>query len=617
MQEFRNNPLVSRDDLQGLAEYMISCAVKKLSPQKAWLNAGESGTKYPHKTAWAEGFLRPLFGLVPFSAGDAKGRDTGLWEVYRCGIINGTDPNSKEYWGDLKGKDQKIVEMTTLGLALAMVPEHVWEPLNHQEKENLAKWLFQINDAELASNNWVLFPVMVNMGLKKVNAPYSQEIMEAALDKIEESYLSDGWYSDGPTLQRDYYVAFAMHFYGLTYSVIMGDVDPQRAEIYRQRAAYFAKDFIYWFAKDGDALPYGRSLTYRFAACAFWSGLAYAGVEALPWGIIKGIVLRNIRWWLKQPIFDREDLLTIGYRYPNLKMAEFYNAPGSPSWAMKAFLVLALPADHPFWRAEEQELPELKSVSVQKQPFMIFSRTEQGGHIQALTSGQYARFEPSFMAAKYEKFAYSNVFGFSVPGGEYGLDQGAYDSMLALCEEGDNLYRVRRKCEFVKVSEEAVYSVWRPWENVRIETWLIPCGSWHVRVHKIKTNRNLASGEGAYAVNCDFYEDGPVQYEILSDDGSAKAFFPWASTGIVNLEGVRTGTVILAHPNTNLMYSRTNIPTLTGNIPAGEMWLSCAVLGVKSRSEAELSWENCPEYDRENNTFWIRYNGKCREYKEK
>jgi hypothetical protein len=30
--------------------------------------------------------------------------------------------------------------------------------------------------------------------------------MEAALDKIENSTLSDGWYSDGPSLQRDYYI---------------------------------------------------------------------------------------------------------------------------------------------------------------------------------------------------------------------------------------------------------------------------------------------------------------------------------------------------------------------------------------------------------------------------
>ncbi len=606
--------VTTRKDLQNLAEDMISCAVHKLSPEKAWLNAGESSAPYPHKTAWIEGFLRPLFGLVPLSAGDTTGRSAHLWEVYRTGIIHGTDPASAEYWGGLEEHDQKIVEMTTLGLALAMVPEHVWEPLTKQQKENLAAWLGQINDVGLATNNWLFFHVVVNMGLKKVGAPYRQDIMEQALNNIEKSNLADGWYSEGPSLQRDYYIPFAMHFYGLIYSVLMGEEDPERAAKYRERAAAFAQDFVYWFAKEGDALPFGRSLTYRFAMCAFWSGLAYAGVEALPWGVIKGIILRNIRWWLKQPVFDQDGLLTIGYRYPNLKMAEFYNAPGSPAWAMKAFLILALPENHPFWTAEEEELPALKPVSVQKHPFMLFMRNEDGSHIQALTSGQYARFEPTFMAAKYEKFAYSNVFGFSVPGGEYGLAQGAFDSMLALCEENDNHYRVRHSCEYVKIDETSVYSIWKPWHDVTIQTWLIPCGPWHVRVHRIESARNLESGEGAYAVNCDFYEGEPENYEILEETGMARAAFPWAATGIVDLKGDRNGVVVAAHPNTNVLYSRTRIPTLTGKIPAGVTWLSCAVLGVKTPAEAEDAWKIQPEYRREQDSFRVTYRGTCRKY---
>lgn len=43
---------------------------------------------------------------------------------------------------------------------------------------------------------------------------------------------------------------------------------------------------------------------------------------------------------------------TIGYCYPQMYMAERYNAPGSPYWGMKSFLLLALPDDHPFWIAE-------------------------------------------------------------------------------------------------------------------------------------------------------------------------------------------------------------------------------------------------------------------------
>lgn len=607
MREIRKNTLRTREDLQELTETMVSRAVKKFSRGKAWMNAGETAARYPHKTAWIEGFLRPLFGLVPLSAG---GKKSALWEDYLQGIRRGTDPRSDEYWGGLDGKDQKIVEMTVMGLALAMVPERVWEPLSEREKKNLENWLLQINDAPLAANNWLFFPVIVNLGLKKVGGSYRQDIMDQALSRIELCYLGDGWYSDGPTMQRDYYIAFAMHFYGLIYAKLMEAEDSERARCYRERAAMFAQDFIYWFGTEGDALPFGRSLTYRFAMAAFWSALAYADVEVFSWGIVKGILLRHIRWWIRQPIWDEGGLLTIGFRYPNLKMAEFYNAPGSPAWAMKAFLVLALPADHLFWLAKEEALPDLGKISIQKHAFMVLMRGEGGRHVQALTSGQYARFEPSFMAAKYEKFAYSNVFGFSVPGGEYGYDQGAFDSMLALCEQGDNLYRVRRRCESVAVDERGIYSSWKPWKDVTIHTWLIPCGSWHVRVHRILSSRELTGGEGAYAVNCDGYEDsGPEDCEEAGDL-MARAWYPWGCTAIVNLEGARKGTLVLTHPNTNLLYSRTRLPALIGEIFKGETWLACAVLGTRTEEETRREWKQCPVYHRTDDGFQVLYGGK-------
>ena len=50
-------------------------------------------------------------------------------------------------------------------------------------------------------------------------------------------------------------------------------------------------------------------------------------------------------------------MLTIGYGYPQQYMAEQYNAPGSPYWGLKVFLLLALPDDHPFWTAEAPRCP--------------------------------------------------------------------------------------------------------------------------------------------------------------------------------------------------------------------------------------------------------------------
>jgi hypothetical protein len=55
---------------------------------------------------------------------------------------------------------------------------------------------------------------------------------------------------------------------------------------------------------------------------SFWGALAYAGVELpepLTWGMVKGIVLRNLRWWQTQgDIWSSSGTLTLGYSYPNM-----------------------------------------------------------------------------------------------------------------------------------------------------------------------------------------------------------------------------------------------------------------------------------------------------------
>lgn len=141
--------------------------------------------------------------------------------------------------------------------------------------------------------------------------------------------MASGWYRDGDTRQVDHYNGFAFHFYGLIYSKLArGRPDARRTFVDRARA--FAPQVEHWFANDGGALPYGRSLTYRFAAASFWGALAFSGVDALPWGVIKGYYLRHLRWWSRLPITGRDGLLTVGYAYPNAMIAEDDSSAQSP-----------------------------------------------------------------------------------------------------------------------------------------------------------------------------------------------------------------------------------------------------------------------------------------------
>lgn len=583
---FGSNPLRSRTDLQIAVRTLFEPVKARFSPGAARVKLGYTGAHFPEHAAELEGFARPLWGLVPLAAG---GGDFPDWELYGRGLASGTDPGHPEYWGDIGDYDHAPVEMAAIGFALALVPQHIWEPLDTRVRGQLTDWLSQINKVKLYDNNWLFFRVLVNLGLKRVGVGHDADGMRTALDRIETFDLGGGWYSDGPTMQRDYYVAFALHFYGLIYAKLAAPQDAERARRLRERAALFAPEFMHWFAADGAALPFGRSLTYRFAQGAFWGALAFADVEGLEWGVVKGLALRHLRWWANQPITRGDGTLSIGYAYPNLNMAEAYNAPGSPYWAMKFFLPLGLPEIHPFWQAEEVPMPALSTTHVQPQAGLVICRDGER-HVFALSSGQHHR-RVRHGAEKYAKFAYSTAFGFSVPSGPIGTGQGACDNILALADD-DTHYRVREAPVEVALEGDVLRSRWQPWPDVEVETWLLPRLPWHLRVHRLRTGRTLQSAEGGFALARP--ESAIPERALQEGDGFALAPYPDSWSGIRDLRGTRAGKVIHPDPNTNVLHPRTAIPTLLGKHEAGEHWLVCAVLGLPGRGEWQEIWNSPP-----------------------
>lgn len=366
----------SRQDMAELLLSILNPIKPFYSSNKAFLKLGVTSAHFPDESAWIEGFSRPLWGLAPFWAGGS--RDAEFEEIYRKGFAAGTNPESEEYWGKCCDYDQRLVEMAAMGYTMLLAPEQIWEPLSKEEKGRLSDWLNEINRNKCCDCNWRFFQIIVNIALKKCGMTYSSEVLQNSLDFIEECYVDDGWYRDGIGGLPDYYVPFAMEFYGLIYAVFMKEDDPERCEEYLKRAELFGRDCVYWFSEDGSALPYGRSLTYRFAQSAFYSACIMAHIEPLPLPVMKGIIVRNLEYWINQPIFDHAGVLTIGYCYPNLQMTESYNSPQSPYWAMKVFAVLALKQDDPFWRCEAAPLPELEPQKWLPKADMVMQRRKDG-----------------------------------------------------------------------------------------------------------------------------------------------------------------------------------------------------------------------------------------------
>lgn len=568
-------------DYQRAVKELAAPLKKDYSPGKAHLITGSNAAHYGVKTCGLEGFSRILWGLVPlWASGETSDLDGYIPE----GIAHGTDRNHPEYWGDYGDGEQAYVEMGALAYGILLAPEQVWETLSEEEKTNFQNWLLQINAHKISDNNWLFFRILVNCGLRQVHAAYDSARLEADLERIDDFYLGDGWYSDGMTNQRDYYIGFAMHFYSLVYAKLMEKEDPVRSQKYKERAALFAQSFLYWFGSRGEALPYGRSLTYRFAQGCFWSALVFAEVEIIPWGMVKGIINRHFRYWFSRPILDGENQLTLGYAYPNLTMCEGYNSSESPYWAMKSFLLLAVPGEHPFWQAEELPLPVLEPVVTQPHAGMVIQRGGDG-YVTALASGQYAEWEPVHCAEKYEKFAYSSYFGFQVPRSYYNLSQAAPDNMLAFRRDG--YYHVRRRCDEVRCQAGQIWSKWRPMEGVVVETLLVPWERGHIRTHVIHADEACTAVEGGFALP---WEEA---YEITQDtaEGRAAVSGPAGSSRIQLQEGHGTGGVIFCEANTNLVHPRTVLPYLTYEIPAGTTTIRVYVEGVPGHENSDHASE--------------------------
>jgi hypothetical protein len=326
--------------------------------------------------------------------------------------------------------------------------------------------------------------------------------------------VDEGWSSDGlwceETKQADYYSgSFAIQFAQLLFLRFASEYDSVRTARYKQEAFEFSKKYWRYFGPNGAAIPFGRSLTYRFAMVAFWSAAAFAGMELpLDPGVVKGLLLRNLRWWAKQPhIFNADGTLSIGFAYPNMYLSENYNSPQSVYWCLKAFVALGLENTDVFWQAEERPYPldvlharEVPEVELMWPARHIMCNTPE--HTFLLSSGQSTTKRFKAREAKYGKFAYSSAFGFSVPCGSL-LEQTAPDSTLCVSfDDEEEEWKVRCNPFDVRAGEvtadggkervPTLGSCWNPWksEHVTVRTTLIPpvkkWPGWTVRIHSVE-----------------------------------------------------------------------------------------------------------------------------------
>ncbi|KAJ1557894.1 hypothetical protein HK096_004758 [Nowakowskiella sp. JEL0078] len=238
---FISNPFETREDVVDGLRALLDPLAKVASPGGARIKIGNIATHYDEVAAQLEGFSRPLWGLASLLDSGDYYEYTKVWT---SGFENGSDPSHDEFWGYSRDKDQRMVEMSPIGFALATAPKAFWEPLSETGKKNLITWLAAINQKEMPDTNWLWFRVFANLGLRKVGAPtWDADRMKKDLNHLDTFYLDGGWSRDGPegVVQFDYYSSsFAIHVAQLLYAKLAGNEDPERAKEYVHRAQLFA-----------------------------------------------------------------------------------------------------------------------------------------------------------------------------------------------------------------------------------------------------------------------------------------------------------------------------------------------------------------------------------------
>lgn len=543
--------LESKQDFIDLMFQILDPLEPYYSKEKAFLKLGDTSAHYPDTSAWMEGFSRPLWALAPFFSGG--GESAKFLKIYLKGLKNGTNPNAKEYWGTCHDYDQKLVEMAAIAYTLLLNKDWIFTSFTEQEKNRLMQWLEEINHNKCCDCNWRFFHILVNIAFQKCGHPYDKEGLKESLDFIDRCHTKDGWYKDGTNGDVDYYNPWAFEFYGLVYAYFMEEEDPARSKQFKERAKAFGKEYVYWFSKDGSAIPIGRSLTYRFAQSAFYAMCIVAKVYPLSMECMKGIIVRNLNYFCEKPIFDHSGIMTIGYAYPNLNMSESYNSPGSAYWAMKTFAILALDSEDAFFGCKAQALPKLSKIKHLNNADMIIQR-RSNGNVIAFPGGTKNGHVHGHTEEKYAKFAYSTKFGFSVMRSCMSITEAAADNVLSF-EVFGHIY-TRNKTISYEIKENEIYSQWEPIEGIRVKTTIHLTKEGHVRTHEIESDYDCVAYDAGFAI--------PVEEK----------------SGCEVFDVQKEGEEIILHPdpNTNLIASKTWIPVVKYQIKKGKQQIQTAVM---------------------------------------
>lgn len=317
------------------------------------------------EVTYMECFGRLMAGLAPWlslpdddSAEGIQRKQLREWALKS--YVQAVDPNAPDYllW---RQEGQTLVDASYIAESFLRGYDALWMPLDSLTKQRYITEFTQLRRVDPSYSNWLLFSATVESFLRKAGAPSDTYRISSSLRKIEEWYVGDGWYSDGPHFAFDYYNSFVIHpMYIEALEVIteagkheriwnMPGCNYQKAIKRAQRFGMILERMI---SPEGTLPVVGRSITYRTGSLQTLALLAWR--NWLPEELSNGQVRAGMTAVIKRMFgdgrnFNEKGFLTLGFNGAQPEISDYYTNNGSLYLASLAFLPLGLPADDPFW----------------------------------------------------------------------------------------------------------------------------------------------------------------------------------------------------------------------------------------------------------------------------
>ncbi len=331
------------------------------------------------RVAYMETFGRLMAGISPWLAlpDDDTTEGTMRKQLREWALLsykNAVDPSSSDYLLWETPSTQRLVDAAYLAESFLRAPS-IWKMLDEATRKSYIEHFKKLRTVRPAYNNWLLFRGLIEAFLMYTGEAADQYALTVAANKINEWYLSDGWYSDGPEMALDYYNAYVIHPMYIEMLEVLRDHNfwtPISVKLAIKRMQRFNTFMERLISPEGTYPAFGRSVVYRMGA---FQTLAMAAWKyGLPEGISNGQVRSALTAVMHNMFkvkgnFNEAGFLQLGFAGHQPDLSNYYTNNGSLYMTSLVFMPLGLPADHPFWTDAPQPWTSQKAWS--GQPFPI------------------------------------------------------------------------------------------------------------------------------------------------------------------------------------------------------------------------------------------------------